>query len=140
MTDAQALAERSTQVLWDADRASQSLGIRRITVAPGQATLAMSVKPEMLNGHRMCHGGIIFTLADSAFALACNSYGENTVAASAHIDFLAPARERDELTALARETWRAGRSGLYEVVVTNQSGERIALFHGRSHRISGNLV
>ena len=139
MTDAQAIAERSARLLWEGDRASQMLGMRIVSVAPGEATLAMTVRSDMVNGHRTCHGGVIFTLADSAFAFACNSYGDNTVAASAHIDFLSPAREADELTAAAKETWRSGRSGLYEIVVTNQSGERIALFHGRSHRITGKL-
>jgi acyl-CoA thioesterase len=94
----------------------------------------------MVNGHRICHGGIIFTLADSAFAFACNSHGDNTLAAAASIDFLAPAREGDSLTADARELWRAGRSGIYEITVSNQRGDRIALFRGRSHRIEGRLV
>jgi acyl-CoA thioesterase len=139
MTDAQATAERSAQILWEGDRASQMLGMRIVAVGPGEATLAMTVRADMVNGHRICHGGLIFTLADSAFAFACNSYGDNTVAASAQVDFLSPAREGDELTAVAKETWRSGRSGLYEIVVTHQTGERIALFHGRSHRITGKL-
>jgi len=139
MTDAQGIAERSAQLLWEGDRASQMLGMRIVSVAPGEATVSLTVRADMVNGHRICHGGVIFTLADSAFAFACNSYGDNVVAASAHIDFLSPAREADELTAVAKETWRSGRSGLYEIVVTNQAGERIALFHGRSHRITGKL-
>ena len=139
MTDAQGIAERSAQLLWEGDRASQMLGMRIVSVAPGEATVSLTVRADMVNGHRICHGGVIFTLADSAFAFACNSYGDNAVAASAHIDFLSPAREADELTAVAKETWRSGRSGLYEIVVTNQAGERIALFHGRSHRITGKL-
>jgi acyl-CoA thioesterase len=100
----------------------------------------MRVRPDMTNGHDLCHGGLIFTLADTAFAYACNSYGDNTLAAAASIDFLAPAHAEDLLSAMARETWRAGRSGLYEVEVTNQKGERIALFRGRSHRISGKFI
>ena len=139
MTDAQGIAERSAQLLWEGDRASQMLGMRIVSVALGEATVSLTVRADMVNGHRICHGGVIFTLADSAFAFACNSYGDNAVAASAHIDFLSPAREADELTAVAKETWRSGRSGLYEIVVTNQAGERIALFHGRSHRITGKL-
>jgi acyl-CoA thioesterase len=139
MTDAQGIAERSALLLWEGDRASQMLGMRIVSVAPGEATVSLTVRADMVNGHRICHGGVIFTLADSAFAFACNSYGDNTVAASAHIDFLSPSREADELTAIAKETWRSGRSGLYEIVVTNQTGERIALFHGRSHRITGKL-
>jgi acyl-CoA thioesterase len=116
------------------------LGMRIVSVAPGEATLAMTVRADMVNGHRICHGGLIFALADSAFAFACNSYGDNTVAASAQVDFLSPAREGDELTARAKETWRSGRSGLYDITVTSQTGEPIALFHGRSHRITGQLV
>lgn len=133
MTDAQALAERSVQTLYEGDKASQTLGIRIQSVAPGEAHLTMTVRADMVNGHRTCHGGLIFALADSAFAFACNSHGESAVAASASIDFLAPGKEADELSAVAKEVWRSRRSGLYEVTVTNQSGERIALFRGRSH-------
>lgn len=139
MTDAQALAERSAQKLYEGDAASQMLGMRIVSVAPGEARLVMTVREDMVNGHRICHGGLIFTLADSAFAFACNSHGDNTVAASASIDFLAPGKLGDALEAVAKEIWKAGRSGLYEVTVTNQSGERIALFRGRSHRIAGRL-
>jgi acyl-CoA thioesterase len=133
--DRQALAERSAKALFDPDRASQSLGMRITAVAPGSCTVVMTVRPDMCNGHGICHGGMIFTLADSAFAFACNSGGEPTVAAGASIDFLAPGRAGDELTATARELWRGGRSGLYEITVTNQHGERLAFFRGRSHRL-----
>ena len=135
--------ERVRQVaakLYQGDRASQALGMRLLETTPGRCRMAMQVRSDMVNGHRICHGGLIFTLADSAFALACNSYGHNTVAAAAAIDFLAPAREGDELTATARELWRAKRSGLYEVDVTNQRGERIALFRGRSHQVAGRVL
>jgi acyl-CoA thioesterase len=88
----------------------------------------------------VCHGGLVFSLADTAFAYACNSYGDNTLAAAASIDFLTPSYAGDVLTATAREMWRAGRSGLYEVDVTNQKGERVAVFRGRSHRISGKFI
>jgi acyl-CoA thioesterase len=94
----------------------------------------------MLNGHGTCHGGMLFTLADSAFALACNSYGDTTVAASGSIDFLLPAHEGDELTAVARELWRTKRNGIYEVQICNQSGAVVALFRGRSQRIEGRLI
>lgn len=137
---AQNVAERAAQALYAGDRASRALGMRIEAVAPGAVRVAMAVRPDMLNGHSLCHGGIIFTLADSAFAFACNSHGDNTLAAAASIDFLAPAREGDELLAEARELWRAGRAGLYEITITNQRGERIALFRGRSHRIEGRLV
>jgi acyl-CoA thioesterase len=94
----------------------------------------------MVNGHRICHGGMVFTLADSAFAFACNSYNENTVAAAASIDFLAAAHEGDELTAEAKELWRTRRNGIYEITVTNQKGAKIAFFRGRSYRIEGQVV
>ncbi len=138
--DAQRLAERAVAALYAGDRASQNLGMRVDQISPGAVRVAMTVRPDMVNGHRICHGGIVFALADSAFAFACNSYGDNTLAAAASIDFLAPAREGDALTAEAREIWRAGRSGIYEITVTNQRGDRIALFRGRSHRIEGRLV
>jgi acyl-CoA thioesterase len=137
---AQRTAELAAHALYEQDRASQALGIRLVRVGPGEAQLTMNVRPDMTNGHRICHGGLIFALADSAFAFACNSYGDNTLAAAASIDFLAPGREGDTLTATARELWRAGRSGLYEIVVANQHGETVALFRGRSQRVAGQLV
>lgn len=94
----------------------------------------------MVNGHGMCHGGLVFAFADSAFAVACNTYNAVTVAAAASIDFLAPAHVQDELTAEASELWRSKRSGLYEISVANQRGETIALFRGRSHCLGGQLV
>jgi acyl-CoA thioesterase len=100
----------------------------------------MPVRPDMVNGHKICHGGLVFTLADSAFAFACNSYGDNTVAAGAAIEFLLPARQGDLLRAVATERWRAGRAGIYEIEVTNQSGAIVALFRGRSHQIAGRLI
>jgi acyl-CoA thioesterase len=137
---AQRVAERAAQALFDRDNASQLLGISLIGVKPGHARVSMRVRANMVNGHRVCHGGLVFMLADSAFAFSCNSYNENTVAAAAAIDFLAPAYEGDELSAEANELWRTGRSGLYEITVTNQRGDRIALFRGRSHRISGQVT
>jgi acyl-CoA thioesterase len=136
----QQLAERAGRALLNGDTASELLGICLIEVKPGYARLVMAVRPDMLNGHKTCHGGFIFTLADTAFAVACNSHNENAVAAAASIDFLAPAVAGDELSAEATEIWRAGRSGIYEISVTNQRGERIALFRGRSHRISGQVT
>jgi len=137
---AQRLAERVTDVLYEQDRASRALGIRIEEVRPGYARLSMVVRPDMTNGHRIGHGGLVFTLADSAFAFACNSRNESNVAASASIDFLAPSHEGDELTAVATELWKSGRSGIYEITVTNQKGERVALFRGRSARITGQVV
>lgn len=139
-TDAQQVAERAAQALFARDRAAQSLGIHIIEVGPGRARLVMRVRPDMVNGHHLCHGGLVFTLADTAFAYSCNSYNEGTVAAAASIDFLAPAHEGDELTAVASELWRTRRNGIYEITVTNQRAERIALFRGRSHRIGGEVA
>jgi acyl-CoA thioesterase len=138
--DAQHVAERAAEALFARDMASRMLGFRVVGVKPGYARLTMTVRPDMVNGHRICHGGLIFTLADSAFAASCNSYDESTVAAAASIDFLAPAFEGDDLSSEASELWRSGRSGLYEITVTNQRGERIALFRGRSHRVGGSVT
>lgn len=137
--DAQQIAERAAATLYKSDPASQKLGMRILEVKPGCARVSMVVTADMLNGHAMCHGGYIFTLADSAFAFACNTYNEATVAASANIDFLSSAKEGDELTADAKELWRSRRAGIYEITVTNRSGERIALFRGRSHQVGGKL-
>ena len=137
---AQALAERTARALYARDRASQAFGMRLDAVAPGRARLLMRVRGDMVNGHGLCHGGIVFALADSAFAFACNSYNDSTVAAAASIDYLAGAREGDELAAEASELWRTRRNGLYEIVVSNQRGERVALFRGRSYRIDGQVV
>ncbi|HEX5458579.1 MAG TPA: hydroxyphenylacetyl-CoA thioesterase PaaI [Steroidobacteraceae bacterium] len=139
-SDAQRLAELSADALFARDDASKSLGIRIEEVRPGFARLRMTVRADMLNGHGMCHGGLIFALADSAFAVACNTHNAITVAAAAAIDFLTPAHVHDELTAQASELWRSKRSGIYEISVSNQRGEIIALFRGRSHCTGGPLV
>ena len=119
----------------------ETAGADEVTgVRPGWARVAMTVRADMLNGHGLCHGGIVFALADSAFAFACNSHNESTVAAAATIDFLAAAREGDDLTAEASELWRTKRNGIYEITVSNQRGERIALFRGRSYRVDGQVV
>jgi acyl-CoA thioesterase len=135
--EAQRIAERAVEALFARDTTKELLGIRVISARPGGARVGMTVRRDMVNGHRTCHGGLIFSLADSAFAAACNSHNESNVAAAASIDFLAPAIEGDDLTAEASEVWRAGRTGIYEIKVTNQRGELIALFRGRSHRIGG---
>lgn len=138
--DRQRLAELCAQALLAGDQASRSLGMRMDGVSPGAATLRMTVRPDMVNGHGTCHGGIVFSLADSAFAVACNTYNAVTVGAAASIDFLAPAHTNDELTAQARELWRSKRSGIYEIVVSNQRGEPVALFRGRSHCTGEHIV
>ena len=137
---AQRRAEHAAAALFARDRASQALGMRIAAVAPGYASVVMRVRPDMLNGYGVCHGGIVFALGDSAFAFACNSHNEATVGAAATIDFLAAAHEGDELTAQASEMWRTRRNGVYEIIVTNQRGERIALFRGRSYRVDGQVV
>lgn len=139
-SDGMEIARLAAEKLYEGDKASHALGIRILETTPGRARVAMRVRADMVNGHRVCHGGLVFTLADTAFAFACNSYGPNNLAAAGSIDFLAPAREADELTATASELWRSGRSGLYQVEVTNQNGERIALFRGRSQQVAGNLL
>jgi acyl-CoA thioesterase len=119
------------------DAATQGLGMDVQQVSPGRATVAMQVRADMLNGHAMCHGGFISTLADSAFAFACNSYNELTVASGFSIDFLAPARKDDVLTARCVEVSKAGRTGVYDTEVVNQRAERIAIFRGRSYTLKG---
>ena len=111
-----------------------------IAVGPGTATIEMTVRQDMLNGHAICHGGLITTLADSTFAFACNSYNELTVASGFAIDLIAPARLGDVLTATGPEVSKAGRTGVYDIEVRNQRGERIAVFRGRSYTASGKPV
>jgi acyl-CoA thioesterase len=122
------------------DNATQALGIQIIDVGPGLARMQMRVRPDMLNGHAMCHGGFIFTLADSTFAFACNSYNLQTVAAGCTIEFLAPALEGEILEACATEQARSSKTGVYDVVVTNADGKKIALMRGKSHQISGSVI
>jgi acyl-CoA thioesterase len=133
----QQTAERVRVRLFANDRASKLLGMRIVEVGPGTATLAMTVRDDMLNGHDICHGGLIATLADSAFAFACNSHDEPTVASGFGIDFIAPCRLGDALTARCHELTKTGRTGVYDTEVTNQRGERVAVFRGRSYTIKG---
>ena len=136
----EAIAHRVRDSLWAGDQASQALGMRIVEVAPGRAVMAMTVRADMLNGHAICHGGLIATLADSAFAFACNSYNELTVASGFAIDLLAPARLGDVLTATCTELSKSGRTGVYDSDVRNQRGERVAAFRGRSHTARGKAV
>jgi len=126
--------------MFAADRASQGLGMRILDLGAGTARLEMAVRDDMLNGHEICHGGFITTLADSAFAFACNSRNELTVAAGLTVDFLAPVQRGDVLTAEAFEVTRAGRTGVYDIVVTNRAGARVALVRGRSARLGDRTV
>jgi acyl-CoA thioesterase len=136
--DAQTVAARSAEAMWAGDRASRSLGMQLREVGPGRAVLAMQVRDDMVNGHGIGHGGLTFTLADSAFAFACNSYNRVTVAAGAEVRFRRPTRHGDELVATAVERSREGRDGVYDVTVT-VGEDVVALFTGRSREIGGTL-
>jgi acyl-CoA thioesterase len=139
-SDPDAVTRAAAQAMWDQDLASQSLGMSLDSVGRGEAMLSLTVTAAMINGHKTCHGGYIFTLADSAFAYACNSYNQNTVAQHCSVTFLRPAIEGDRLTAAAREVARISRSGVYDVRVTNQNGERVAEFRGHSRAIRGTPI
>ena len=134
------LAEAVGREMYRLDRTSQFLRIALDEIRPGYARMTFCVTEDMVNGHGMCHGGFIFTLADSAFAYSCNSHNHNAVAAGCSIEYLAPAHVGDVLTAVAEERALAGRSGIYDIDVRNQDGKRIAVFRGKSHRIQGELV
>lgn len=137
--DAQAVARASADAMWAGDRASQHLGMAIVEVAPGRAVLTMTLGPTMVNGHGIAHGGFIFTLADSAFAFACNGHGPHAVAAQCHITYVKPGRLGDVLTATAQEVLREGRSGIYDVRVT-RGDEVIAEFRGHSRQLAGSWV
>ena len=138
--DANDLARACADAMYANDRASVALGMEISEMSAGRAVLTMTVRDDMVNGHDLCHGGLIFSLADSSFAFACNSQNINAVAAGARIEFLAPAHLGDRLTAVAQQVSQGGRTGVYDVVVTNQQDNTIALFRGNSHRIGGALV
>ncbi len=133
----QQVAEATREAMWRRDRASLALGMQVLAVGPGTARLAMMVREDMLNGLDTCHGGVVSTLADSAFAFACNSYNEQTVASGFDVNLLAAARAGDVLTAEAVEVSKAGRTGVYDVTVRNQLGVAVAAFRGRSYTLKG---
>lgn len=133
------LARASASAMWKDDTASRGLGMEILEIGPGHATLTMTVQPHMVNGHGMVHGGFIFTLADSTFAFACNSYNERTVAAHCHISFIRPGKLGDRLIATAREVSRSGRSGIYDIRVTADDVV-LAEMRGHSRTIGGALV
>ncbi|MDC8770822.1 hydroxyphenylacetyl-CoA thioesterase PaaI [Roseateles albus] len=136
----QEIAEAVRDGMFANDRASKALGMDVLAIGPGSATLAMTVTENMLNGFDICHGGMVTALADSTFAFACNSYNELTVASGFSIDIVAPSRLGDRLKAVAKETSLAGRTGVYDITITNQADELIAVFRGRSYRIKGKPV
>lgn len=137
MRSPQETADWVRERMFENDRASKAMGMQVLEMAPGRATLQMTVRADMLNGHETCHGGLLSTLADSAFAFACNSYNELTVASGFSIDFMAPGRLGDVLTASCTEVSKAGRTGVYDTEIVNQRGERLAVFRGRSYTIKG---
>jgi len=137
MTTPQQVAEATRDAMWADDRASRSLGMQVLAVGPGSATLTMTVREDMLNGHDICHGGLVTMLADSAFAYACNAYNEVTVASGFDVNLIAAAHLGDVLTAVAEELSKSGRTGVYDITVRNQRGEPMAAFRGRSYTIKG---
>ncbi len=138
--NAQDIAEATREVMWEDERASRALGIQVLAIGPGSATLCMTVRDDMLNAHQLCHGGLLATLADSAFAFACNSYNELTVASGFDINLITAARRGDVLTATARELSKSGRTGVYDVTLVNQHGEPVAAFRGRSYTVKGKPI
>ncbi|SOD89149.1 hydroxyphenylacetyl-CoA thioesterase PaaI [Caenispirillum bisanense] len=138
--DPQALSEAVREAMYARDHAAQALGIAVPEVGPSYAVCTMTVRQDMVNGHDILHGGLCFTLADTAFAYACNSHDVVTVAANCSVTFCAPAKRGDVLRAEARETWKAGRSGITDVVVTNQDGTVIAQFRGNSRSLKGSVT
>ena len=135
--NASEIAQACAAKMWEGDQVRRALGIELVAVAPGEASVRMTVRRDMLNSHAMCHGGMIFTLADTAFAYACNSRDASTVAQNCSITFLAPGKLDDVLTAHARELRLAGRSGIYDITVVRQDGAAIAEFRGLSRAIGG---
>jgi acyl-CoA thioesterase len=140
MDDAQATADRVRTAMLAGDAASLALGMEVTEIAPGRAVVTLTVRADMLNGFAICHGGLIATLADSAFAFACNSRNALTVASGFDIDIVKSARLGDVLTATAEEASLAGRTGVYDVTVRNAQGGLVALFRGRSHRLGERKV
>ena len=139
--DPQALAQGVAAAMFASDRASREfMQMELLSCAPGRASMRMTVRGEQLNGHQICHGGFIFTLADSTFAFACNSHNKNAVASGASIEFLKPAHEGDVLTCEAQEQTLQGRHGIYDMKVTNHRGEVIAMFRGKSAQIPGSVL
>ncbi|WP_191833998.1 hydroxyphenylacetyl-CoA thioesterase PaaI [Pseudomonas fluorescens] len=139
-TEARSLAVACANEMFERDQASRRMGMRLLAAGPGSAQVGISVREDMIQGHGTCHGGYLFALADSAFAFACNSYNEATVAIGCSIDYVAPARLGDTLTAQAIEQSRSGRTGNYDVRIENQHRQLIALFHGKSYKVRGTVL
>ncbi len=133
-------AQRIAEVIWPEDAASRWLGMKLEGIRPGYARLSMSVTENMVNAQKICHGGLIFALADSSFGYACNTHNRRALAAGASIDFLSPALLHDVLTSECVESATAGRRGIYDAKVTNQKGETVALFRGESATVKGTWI
>lgn len=138
--DAQTLAQNCADAMFARDEASRHLGMQITRVAPGKATLTMPITRRMIQGHGSCHGGYLFTLADSAFAFASNSYNKATVGSGCSIDYMLGAHEGDVLTASAAEQSRGNRTGVYDITITNQHNQVIALFRGKSYQVRGAVI
>ena len=139
-SDEKALAWECARHLFSRDKASQALGMEIIDVAPGFARLGMTVREDMVNGHAIAHGGLIFALADSAFAFACNSYNRSTVAQGCGIDFINPGRLGERLEAVAEERSRGGRTGVYDVTVFGEERQTLAYFRGKCYQVRGQVL
>lgn len=133
-------AWRNAHAMYERDTCAKALGIDIVEMDDGYAVLTMTVAPQMLNGHQTCHGGQLFSLADTAFAYACNSQGLAAVASACTIDFLRPGFEGDRLTATARVKHQGKQTGVYDIEITNQQQKTVALFRGKSHRIGGTVT
>jgi acyl-CoA thioesterase len=138
--DPQAQAEAVGRAMYARDNAAHALAMTLEEIRPGYARMRMTVRPDMLNGHDLAHGGLIFTLADTTFAYACNSHNHVTVAQGATIEFLAPGKAGDVLTAEGHAQHSSGRTGVYDIKVTNQDGRTIALFRGKSFRLGTHIL
>ncbi len=136
----QEIAERTVAAMMDRDRLAAAHGIEVVSTAPGAVTVRMTVQEHMLNGHGICHGGALFVLADTAFALACNNRNQNMLANVCSISYLRPAALGEELTATAQETAHEGRTGIFDITVTNAEGRAVAIFRGQARSVPGHLI
>lgn len=134
------VAKAVAQTMYQNDRTAQGLGIALKDIAPGRSVMTMRVTDQMLNGHNVCHGGYIFTLADTAFAYACNAYNQNAVAQGAQISFIKSVPPDSFLTAIAEERAKTKRTGLYDIRIEDENSETVALFRGNSHNIRGQII
>ncbi len=137
---AQDLAESVREAMWEDDHASKAMGMQVLAIGPGSSTVSMTVRQDMLNGHEICHGGLMTALADTAFAFACNAYNEVTVASGFDVNLISSARKGDVLTARCSEISKSGRTGVYDVSVRNQRDEAVVAFRGRSYTVKGKPV